>query len=262
MQLCFLRRKSNCTYSIVGVHSEKMTDEVSKYCVCYYADRNAKAIALSLLTFGHEIFAKTYHIQNLTELRQIVDSIPNSTKENVIKRLHPFIFENLIDAIKISVCFENYMKAKLMLNGFVVHRISQDEKYKSLKSEQPKRPILLDEVKNVCEWKKITNTDDYYLDALTTQTIHLNTLIAKPRYQKYIGLPSDINGIISEIVKKRNGLHFLTDESGNYGQSRIKELENLTEFMDTDFRILQNELVDALGESSDRKIKKRHANNE
>ena len=238
-----------------------MQEEESRYCVCYYAEQNAKSIALNLLTFGNEIFAKTYHVNNFKLLKEINEIKQQSSYELMLSKLNPFIFENLIDSIKISICLENYMKAKLLLNGFIIHRISGDHRFKTLKQNQAKRPIELAEIKKVCRWEKYKETEDFYLDALTHQTIQFNIILNKPKYQKYIGLPSNIKDIVSKINEHRNSLHFLTGLSATYGQQRIDELSDLMDFVNMDYRILQNELVDELGESSEKKIKKRHANN-
>lgn len=227
------------------------------YCICYYAEQNAKGIALSLLTFGYENFAGAIHIDRIDELETFVNHPDFKKPEFFIKNVQQFAFDNLLDAIKICICFENYMKAKLILNDYVVHEIKGIPKYEPLKQIQKKRPIESNEVKEIETWKKIDGQERYYLPGLTEKTIQFNTMLNKEKYQKVIGLSPEVRKIISKINDHRNSLHFLTGEMGSYGKERVNELKQIIDFVETDLFILQNQLVDDLKLPEEKKIKKR-----
>lgn len=227
------------------------------YCICYYAEQNAKAIALNLLTFGYENFASAIHVDRIDELEAFVNHPDFKKPEFFIKNVQQFAFDNLLDAIKICICFENYMKAKLLLNEFVVHEIKETTEYKTLKHNQKKRPIETFEIKKIETWKKIDGEESYYLPGLTKKTIQFNIMLNKEKYQKVIGLSPEIRKIISKINDQRNSLHFLTGEMGSYGKERVNEIKQIIDFVETELFILQNQLVDDLELPEEKKIKKR-----
>jgi hypothetical protein len=232
-----------------------MIQKESGYCICYYAEQNAKATALNLLSLGHQYFARSVHIDRLDELESIIND-PNFNEIACIKeKLKPFLFDNLLDAIKISICFENYMKAKLLLNGFVIHKLSKRPNYNQLRKQQENHPISLLEIKAIESWKKVEGQEYFYLPGLTKQTINFTTMLEKKDYWKYIAFPSDVAKIVSEINRQRNTLHFLTGERGFYGPSKIDQLKKLREFARIELKILQNQLIDDLGEDQGKKIK-------
>jgi hypothetical protein len=225
------------------------------YCLCYYAKQYAIGIAWNLLSFGCETFFSATHINKINDVEAFVNH-PDFNKEEFIKKnIGKFFFDNLLDAIKISICFENYMKAKLLLNAYVIHTIKECEEFKILKKAQKDRPIRLNEVIEIETWEKIDGQEIYYLPGLTKKTIQFNTMLNRDEYQKVIGLPPNIKNIISKLNDERNTLHFLTGMSGEYGNGRLKELRQIIKFVETDLVVLQNQLVDDLKLSEDKKIK-------
>jgi len=225
------------------------------YCVCYYAKKNAKGTALNLLAFGYENFARATHIEKIDDLDAFVNHPDFNKEEFFIKKVQNFAFDNLLDAIKISICFENYMKAKLILNEYVIHTIKEGEEYKNLKKAQKNRPIGLIEVKGIGTWEKIEGQEIYYLPGLTEKTIQFTTMLNNDKYQKVIGLSPKIKKIVSKLNDQRNTLHFLTGMSGNYGKNRVEELRQIIEFVETDLFVLHNQIVDDLELSEDKKLK-------
>ena len=236
--------------------TEKRIMKELDYCICYYAEQNRKGIALNLLTFGYVNFTKAVHVEKITELENFVNNPDFRKQEYFIANVQKFAFENLLDAIKICICFENYMKAKLLLNDFVIHKIIDGPDYESLRKEQNKRPIELKEIKAIESWKKVDNQDLYYLPGLTDKTLQFNIMLNKPKYQRIIGLPVKAKDIISKLNDQRNTLHFLTGEIGTYGKERVEELKTIIEFVETELFILQNQLVDDLNLSKEKKLKR------
>lgn len=75
---------------------------------------------MNLLSFGVTMIAHAKHISEIERLRVVVNNPELNIPFKLIPALGEFFLENLIDTIRISICFENYMKAKLLLNGFLV----------------------------------------------------------------------------------------------------------------------------------------------
>ncbi len=213
-----------------------------------------------MLTFGYKNFARAIHVKKINELETLVNHPNFNNRQFFIENVQQFALDNLLDAIKISICFENYMKAKLILNKFVVHTIAGDEKYRTLKKEQGKRPIALKEMMDIESWRQIEGQGRYCLPGLTENTIQFNVMLNKEKYQKVIGLSPQIKGIISRLNDQRNSLHFLIGESGEYGKERVRELKRVIDFVETDLFILQNQLIDDLNLPEEKKLKKTPAN--
>lgn len=224
-----------------------------KYCSCYYSEESQQIFSINLLTFGYEYFMSATHIKYIDELENFIENKNFRNPDFFFKNVGKYAFDNLIDAIRLCICFENYMKAKLLLNNIVIHKVSDSLDYLSLRNEQKKRPILLSEIKSIKSWKKIEDEDVYILPGLTEQTLNFSTLM-KDNYQSIIKLPSEIKLSVLKINEKRNSLHFLTGESGTYSKERIAELKNLIQFVNFDLAMLQNEMIDAINESPIKKI--------
>ncbi len=132
----------------------------------------------------------------------------------------PFMFNDLSDAIRICVFFENYMKAILMSERIIVHQFTS-ERLKPLGRRQNKQPI-----------------DNLYLvkcriepDEVSEQTIGMG-LMLNSKYQDVIKLPDDIRDIVREINTSRNSLHFRPNMAGEYGRSTVADLRKLNGFAD------------------------------
>jgi hypothetical protein len=50
----------------------------------------------------------------------------NGNQPEYQKEVLEFGLEGVIDAVRICICFENYMKAKLLAEGFLVHELDKD----------------------------------------------------------------------------------------------------------------------------------------
>lgn len=175
-----------------------------------------------MIVFGLEEFKGAYFIQNLDQLEALLDKKDRGEigLEEFGQAVAPFMFNDLSDAIRICVFFENYMKAILMSERIIVHQFTS-ERLKPLGRRQNKQPI-----------------DNLYLvkcriepDEVSEQTIGMG-LMLNSKYQDVIKLPDDIRDIVREINTSRNSLHFRPNMAGEYGRSTVADLRKLNGFAD------------------------------
>ena len=179
-------------------------------------------VCSGLIVFGLEEFKHAYIIQNLEKLEALLDRKDRGeiSLEDFGQALAPFMFENLSDAIRICVFFENYMKAILMSKSIIVHQFTT-ERLKPLGRKQSKRPI----------------ENRYFLECriepheVSEQTVGMGSMLNN-KYQEVIELPDDVRSIVREINACRNELHFRPNIAGEYGRSTIADLKKLNAFVD------------------------------
>jgi hypothetical protein len=200
-----------------------------------YADGMQQQIAAgSLVTFGAEIFKRAKIIHEFELLKTLNVELTNKSISPMDTRVHEFIFEYLIDNIKILIFFENYLKAELITQNYCIHTIDSNcEGFKQLAKEQLKRPVSLKEIYEIENFIVDEKLKTISHVAIKDKTIGLNILLTKPAYYMCIKA-IDINLI--EILRKmnvyRNQLHFNLDLQFNLSKQLLDEIELLNSFVD------------------------------
>jgi len=185
-------------------------------------------LAGSLFAFGMERFKGAKIIEGLPHL----EATFRHFKEGIIplptagKAVAPFIWDWLIDEIRICLFFENFMKGELLFQGYVIHQFKDSTNDKSCRigqliKRQQKQPIptsaLLDQKVQTGE--------------LHRKTINME-LMLRPSYQELIRLPNDVLLIVRRINENRNKLHFSSEAAGELGEALIRDLKLLDAFVD------------------------------
>jgi hypothetical protein len=200
-----------------------------------YADRIQQQIAAgSLVTFGAEIFKRAKIIHEFELLKTLSVGLANKSISPMDGRIYEFMFEYLIDNVKILIFFENYMKAELITQNYCIHIIdSNSNGFKHLAKEQHTRPVSLNEINEIENFIIDEKLNTISHVAIKDKTIGLNILLTKPAYYMCIKA-IDINLI--EILRKmnvyRNQLHFNLDLQFNLSKQLLDEIELLNSFVD------------------------------
>jgi hypothetical protein len=196
-----------------------------------YADNTMQQkTAAGLIAFAAEVVKSSKIIQEIEALKKIKKDLDEGKQD--LKELSSFSFAYLIDCVRISIFFENYMKAELIVRGYCIHKINQvDESLKPLISLQKKRPISLEELNKVSAFhvdstkKKITNK------ALNNQTIGLSILL-KTEYLKCYEFDEEIFKFLKKIQETRNTLHMYQSIVFNVSSELIETIEKVDAFID------------------------------
>ena len=118
----------------------------TSHSICYLGEVHTRWTAFKLLHIGYKYFAKAYRISNFEGIKHTIREIEEKGILNTPID-STFAGEILLDSIKISICFENYLKAQLLLQGFLIHIIQPiSEDFRQLKRRQQTSPVTIEEV--------------------------------------------------------------------------------------------------------------------
>jgi hypothetical protein len=229
----FIGRKCNVFNLIFEAMSEDTgfiaREDVSIHTVpsiIYAHPKNRLAIGIELLTFAMESYAGAFIIKEIKTYQNYFSLQPEDQRKFATNVL----LEYLWDAVKICTCFENYMKAALLVNNFVIHKIEGNPNLKALRDEQKKRPITNDELlaldigttqeKEKVKWKWV----------IDKHTIQFTTML-KPAYVKVHMLPADLIKFIEQCNEIRNTLHLLDGHAFSISKKSIQQLSDLTDYV-------------------------------
>jgi hypothetical protein len=172
------------------------------------------------------------------------------------KKYRDFTEEELLDDIKICLCFELYFKATLLTEGYLIHKISSAKfsHLKDLKEKQGKSPVKIHD---------FLEKQDFYYDeskkqhtlSLTEKTLEFSKL-QNGSYQKVICLPIEIHSIIESINSRRNSLHCVDSIVAVFSENRLNELKSLCSFVNDTIIEKHNILVGKLGRQNKSAIEK------
>jgi len=164
-------------------------------------------------------------------LKSICDKI-SQDKEPLKEELIRFINNGLIDAIKISICFENYIKALLLCQGYLIHNIDKqtDEIYWK---KQRNGPVEIEEFKpQYYECNKVVNPKlNKKIKGLKDTTELYSKILNKQKYKDIIKLDEEILEILNEFNFSRNSLHLQSSLSFKLNHNTCRQLELLKDFV-------------------------------
>jgi len=178
-------------------------------CFKYYFDSDSiNSTYTNLILFGLELFKDALIIKKIEELDEYLERYEAGLIDSneSAKFISPFIFQNLVDIIKICIFFENYMKAELLKKGYLLHIIDRT-KISDLGKKQKTHPILFQELN---ENKKIIYNNEkkeVCHEALKVETIKFSTLLNNRKYLSEVSIPNEIVVFLKEINNDRNKLH-------------------------------------------------------
>lgn len=215
--------------------------------LCYFAERNMKAFAVNMIVFGCQTFVRANHIKEIDKLSSLIDfQDRNRPNQEIIEQMGEYVLNTIPDWIRIIICFENYMKAILLKNGFLIHKIDKNQiSLKTLANNQNKRPIPLSKFNQIYNFSMDINSKQWVLEGVKPQTIDFSVLLRK-KYQDEIQLPDKILELISGINDKRNNLHFYHEASNSYSKEFMDGLRLMDKFVREDMMgiasVLENDL--------------------
>lgn len=197
--------------------------------VTAYQDKShLNFLAASLFVFGMERFKAAKIIEGLPHLEATYRHYKSGiiSLQSAAKTFTPFMWDWLIDEIRICLFFENYMKGELLFQGYVIHQFKDSSndtcsRIGQLIKKQQKQPIPTSELL----------THEVRAGELNRKTITME-LMLRPSYQKLIRLPSDVLLIVKRMNENRNKLHFASEASGELGEPLIRDLKLLDAFVD------------------------------
>ncbi|GAK56152.1 hypothetical protein U27_03114 [Candidatus Vecturithrix granuli] len=117
----------------------------------------------------------------------------------------------VLNCANIIICFENYFKALLLLNKFIIHQVNRchptyDKAFRPLSNKQNDRPLLQTYLESeVSQITLFPEPNNGIYQSLVETTIPFRTL-TKTSYQQVYGLPGELYDILSQLNQQRKSL--------------------------------------------------------
>jgi hypothetical protein len=197
-------------------------------------------------------------VKDLDRAKSLADQAFGNKPEGLIELIE--LLQNIespvLDAVRIIICFENYFKAKILLEGYVIHQMKLgvcQQDYPQFITKNAKKvllqkttPILVEDVKHAEKWDSYQSIEP--LRTLTNQTIGMGVLLGQPKYRTiYLSdqAPDDqkLLSLLELLHGTRNTLHFLNIEYIASGMA-IGDFSFLRDYVTTHIDALANKISD------------------
>jgi hypothetical protein len=217
-------------------------------CIPYMHIKNRQGLARGLLTFGMTNFSNCFVVKNIGTIQDVIMKNRKLKYEEAL----PFVMNKLVDSIRIISCFENYMKAHLLINDFVIHSIIVDKnhkdvnRYRALKKQQDIRPVKFSELLALSLWiKSDIHLMESTLPGISKYTLSFSKLLSD-RYQEEIKLPKEVLRILVDINENRNDVHLYYGGRVDLDGKTYGDLKQLSYFIDNTMKPMYKFLEDEL----------------
>ena len=188
-------------------------------------------VAGSMAHFGWVEVRRATIFKRLAEVEEVYRlHDPSYMGDEKRKLLVEVMLDHLVDDFRIVVFYENWMKARLLMEGVCIH------KFKGARSKELNK--FLEQPWSGTNIMVAGITDD----EIARTTVNMTRLLSKA-YQVVIRMPADVHAIVSKINKRRNRLHFYTHNELGMGPGVVQEYRML-------FDHIQHCRTQALGELS------------
>jgi hypothetical protein len=217
--------------AVWGVYMVWDPDEVEW--ACYSNDATRRFVVLATLGECARIFNGTSIIQHLDRISFLHGKPLDGEGLRLAEELHIILRSldsRVLDAVHMSICFENFFKMKLLLDGYVIHYVDKN-KSKTLASKQLKYPIERSEF-----------GDDIYKFINMKQTIGWKLLVLGG-YKEKLCMPPELFDSLEAVVKRRNNLHYLIADNKWLSGTRLDHLFCIRDCYREYVVKLQNELL-------------------
>jgi len=179
----------------------------------WYGDTQSREFT-ALATHGEccRIFSRTSIIQHLDKISFLHGKPLEGEGLKLANELHQILDSldsRIIDAVRISICFENFFKMKLLLGGYVIHNVNKNIN-KNLADKQLRCPVEISELGN----------DPKILNATTIGW----RVLVRDEYKKKFCVPSELFDSLEAFIDRRNKLHYLIADNEWFSGTRLDHL--------------------------------------
>ena len=221
---------------------------------CYFNVMHRNWIALILLQSSLQSLQYSKFVNRLDSIESAFRAWKFNNLDTIAK-IHEEMRKGgslFINDILICTSLENFLKAKLLWNGFIIHRINK-KLNNAFEKKQRITPIQISEIKRL-EGVFYKKRNDYSFNLLTSQTISLHTLINNADYLNILKVPQRILPFIRELKSMRNTLHFSISRGRATGSRVIDDYRFVIEYLRRNATKKHNHLIDKLGFNPDWKV--------
>jgi hypothetical protein len=184
-----------------------------------YQDRRiANQLGIELIDFG---ILQYKRISFIKDFQEFDNSLQNKVFDNSF--IEKFVSDKLVDSIRLTTCFENFLKTLLLVNGYVIHSFKEVD----LKKIQKKRPV---NIKDFLSQKE-----------LSYDTVGMYTLLSNS-YKEVYKIDEKIFSISKPFFDYRNNVHLLFTEEAIFSKNFVDDVKYLNQFINNHMIRIQNKL--------------------
>lgn len=227
--------------------------------ILYLHPMNALGASMNLLSFGYTQFLRISLVKEIETLKELCNEF-NPKIPPDIEKLSLFGIDQLMNSIRLTICFENLMKSLLLLNGYMIFKLSKIE-FPDLYKEQFERPITIFEILEKKNWqpnpKLNLNPEQFNLQikGILKFTIGMKELLSK-NYLNIYKIDSKVIDICKPYFKYRNNLHLYMEEELSLSEDTYENITELIDFVNNHIVRIHNEIIDKLNKGEQYYLKK------
>ncbi len=194
---------------------------------CYISEETKIYVVWSMLCYSSKMFWGCEMIKELDRAKSLsdkafVESEPTAFSE--LLDLYKKIESPLLDAIRIVICFENYFKAILLLENYIIHKMDLNvcrEHFPQFVAGTTRKQLLQKSTPvSILDIKQAENHNPVWsvqsFRALLNQTIEISSLLEQPKYRAVYSKGKETDDelfpLLGRLNETRNSLHFLNIE--------------------------------------------------
>lgn len=185
-------------------------------CSFYLDETERKNKSYQLFICSYELFRGASIVKNFDQFR----AVQNLYGDINYEILEVFIKTILIDQFLIVMMVENYLKATLIQDGYLVH----EPKDKSLLKQQKVAPLSLASFSENCNLESMDSC------LKVNRTIGISTLLEYADKDFFNDFPQAIVDLSKTMQEVRNSLHFLDHYEVSYSPEIIIQISETIRF--------------------------------
>jgi len=225
--------------------------------IVYHHPNNALGASMNLLSFGYLQFNRISFIEKRDKIKILCENFSEENAPDPYK-IAEFGIDQLMNSIRLTITFENLMKALLLLNHKLIHKLSKVE-FPKLYKEQFKRPIdLFDDLKNH-QWSvndKLNlnppqlNNQIKGIEKFTLGMRELNSA----NYQTLFKIDNKVINICKPYFEYRNNLHLYMGETFSLYPEFYEDILLLINFVNSHLVRIHNDIITKLDKGEEYKL--------
>jgi hypothetical protein len=206
---------------------------------CYTSDLERLGVARSALRFCQMRMERAPVVKNINTLLQLSkkrDHFRSMGLHDKADSLNSKIYKSVdayVDDVTILAAYENYLKAKLLIAGFVIHQIDPiDNELKIIATEQKKAPVKINRIPQPEKRQRTgTKLPEEIFTALKKQTLNISTIVGSMRYRDILNLSDDVVKMLRDIITERNKVHYWVVHLTDVSTSRFEMIKALADYL-------------------------------
>lgn len=212
---------------------------------CYTSELERLGVARNALYFALSRLERSPAVQNINKLLEIAkmrdkarDIGRHEEGHSLNFQIHELVDVYLDDFIIIAA-YENYLKAKLLIYGYVVHKVdSGKENSKIIATKQNREPLKIIDLADMAIIQNIGVTEEVLFQYLKQKTLDITTLLDKKKYRDALQIPPHISEKLLHTIFERNKIHYWVVQMVNLSASRFEDIKMLADYLKSDARKL------------------------